>query len=70
MEFLSRLKGYPSSQLKLLILGGRDRICINICKRRRILQIFFYSFYIRFVITSSKSVCIDFSLHVILESHS
>ena len=31
---------------------------------------FFYSFVIRFVITSSKSVCTDFSLHVILKSHS
>ena len=41
MEFLSKIKGYPPSQLKLLILEGRDRICINIYKRRRILQISF-----------------------------
>ena len=41
MEFLSKLKGYSPSQLQLLILGGRDKICMNICKRRGILQISF-----------------------------
>ena len=45
MEFLSKLKRYdPYSQLKLLFLEGKDRICINICKRRRILQISFILF--------------------------
>ena len=31
-----------SIKKKLLILGSRDRICINICKRREILQISFF----------------------------
>ena len=64
------IKRVPTSQLKLLILGGRDRICFNICKCRGILQISFILFVIRFVVTSSKNVCTDFSLHVILQSHS
>ena len=41
MEFLSKLRRAPSSQLKLLIFGDRERIYINICKRRGNLQIFF-----------------------------
>ena len=30
MEFMSKLKGYRFS-IKALILGGRDRICMDIC---------------------------------------
>ena len=41
MEFLSKLKWYPPSQLKFLILGVKGRICINICKRKKTVQIFF-----------------------------
>ena len=31
MEFLCQLKGYPVLNQSLKILGGRDRILVNIC---------------------------------------
>ena len=41
MEFLSKLKGYPLLKLKRLVLGARDKICVNNYKCRGILQISF-----------------------------
>ena len=65
MEFLSKLKRYPYSQLKLLFLEGRIEfvsIFVNAEEFCRFLLFYFIFiffiyifFYIRFVIISSKS---------------
>ena len=69
MDCFSKLKGYPllNSGLKFLVWGGEESVWIFV--KTKAFCILFYTIIIRFVITLSKIISTDFSLHIILKRH-